>query len=222
MIKLNKNFLKLQDNYLFSEVNKKMRQYKEKNGFLANQFASQDNFLAHYETTGKEIVEQLPEKVSAFVSGVGTGGTLMGIGKRLKEWDKNIKIVAHPKVQNMLINTSIKDLIWNRPISEVLEITKLLITDYSSICYNAFYQGAAVIFYQPDLEVYEKANGPLIPADDEYIGKRAFNKKELTSILNQKIKNGEILLEDLRDKQYEDIYKTINEFHDRKKYRKKI
>lgn len=135
---------------------------------------------------------------------------------------ENIKIVAHPKVQNMLINTSIKDLIWNRPISEVLEITKLLITDYSSICYNAFYQGAAVIFYQPDLEVYEKANGPLIPADDEYIGKRAFNKKELTSILNQTIKNGEILLEDLRDKQYEDIYKTINEFHDRKKYRKNI
>ena len=67
---------------------------EQKHGFLANQFANKDNTLAHYETTGKEIVEQLPEKVSAFVSGVGTGGTLMGIGKRLKEWDKNIKIVA--------------------------------------------------------------------------------------------------------------------------------
>ena len=67
---------------------------EQKQGFLANQFANKDNTLAHYETTGKEIVEQLPEKVSAFVSGVGTGGTLMGIGKRLKEWDKNIKIVA--------------------------------------------------------------------------------------------------------------------------------
>ena len=67
---------------------------EQKQGFLANQFANKDNTLAHYETTGKEIVEQLPGKVSAFVSGVGTGGTLMGIGKRLKEWDKNIKIVA--------------------------------------------------------------------------------------------------------------------------------
>ena len=67
---------------------------EQKQGFLANQFANKDNTLAHYETSGKEIVEQLPEKVSAFVSGVGTGGTLMGIGKRLKEWDKNIKIVA--------------------------------------------------------------------------------------------------------------------------------
>ena len=45
----------------------------ETNGFLANQFANTDNLLAHYETTGTEIVNQLPEKVSAFISGVGTG-----------------------------------------------------------------------------------------------------------------------------------------------------
>ena len=67
---------------------------KEINGFLANQFANENNFLAHYETTGKEIIEQLPENVSAFVSGVGTGGTLMGIGKRLKEEFENLKIIA--------------------------------------------------------------------------------------------------------------------------------
>ena len=46
---------------------------KEKNGFLANQFANTDNLLAHYETTGNEIINQLPEKVEAFISGVGTG-----------------------------------------------------------------------------------------------------------------------------------------------------
>ena len=67
---------------------------KEKNGFWANQFANEDNLLAHYETTGNEIVNQLPEKVCAFISGVGTGGTLMGIGKRLQKWSKDIKIVA--------------------------------------------------------------------------------------------------------------------------------
>ena len=67
---------------------------KEINGFLANQFANENNFLAHYETTGKEIIEQLPENVSAFVSGVGTGGTLMGIGKRLKEEFEKFRIVA--------------------------------------------------------------------------------------------------------------------------------
>lgn len=67
---------------------------KENNGFLANQFANTDNLLAHYETTGEEIVKQLPEKVSAFISGVGTGGTLIGVGKKLKKYDKDIKIIA--------------------------------------------------------------------------------------------------------------------------------
>lgn len=68
---------------------------KELNGFLANQFENEDNLLAHYETTGKEILEQLEgKKIGGFVSGVGTGGTLMGIGKRLKETDKQIKIYA--------------------------------------------------------------------------------------------------------------------------------
>lgn len=68
---------------------------KEKNGFLANQFETEDNILAHYETTGKEILEKLEEKeIGGFISGVGTGGTLIGIGKRLKEKDSKIKIVA--------------------------------------------------------------------------------------------------------------------------------
>ena len=67
---------------------------KEKNAFLANQFASEDNFLAHYETTAEEIIKQVPEKIYGFVSGVGTGGTLMGTGKRLKEEFEDLKIVA--------------------------------------------------------------------------------------------------------------------------------
>lgn len=66
----------------------------ETKGFLANQFASHDNFLAHYETTGKEIISQLKENVYAFISGVGTGGTLMGTGKRLKKKFKDLKVVA--------------------------------------------------------------------------------------------------------------------------------
>ena len=68
---------------------------KKVNGFLANQFENEDNILAHYETTGKEILEQLEGKeIGGFISGVGTGGTLIGIGKRLKEKDSKIKIVA--------------------------------------------------------------------------------------------------------------------------------
>lgn len=67
---------------------------EKENAFLANQFANEDNFLAHFETTGEEIVNNLPEKVYGFVSGVGTGGTLMGTGKRLKKEFEELKIVA--------------------------------------------------------------------------------------------------------------------------------
>ena len=67
---------------------------QEINGFLTKQFENKDNVLAHYETTGKEIIEQLPSKIGGFISGVGTGGTLIGIGKRLKEKFNDIQIGA--------------------------------------------------------------------------------------------------------------------------------
>lgn len=67
---------------------------KEKNGFVANQFANKNNYLAHYETTAEEILKQIHEEIGGFVSGVGTGGTLMGTGKRLKEKYNNLKITA--------------------------------------------------------------------------------------------------------------------------------
>ena len=74
------------------EEAKKMAE--ETDTFLANQFSSEDNLLAHYETTAEEIIKQVPEKIYGFVSGVGTGGTLMGTGKRLKEEFQDFKIVA--------------------------------------------------------------------------------------------------------------------------------
>lgn len=67
---------------------------QEINGFLTKQFENRDNVIAHYETTGKEIIEQLPTKIGGFISGVGTGGTLIGIGKKLKENFCDIKICA--------------------------------------------------------------------------------------------------------------------------------
>ncbi len=62
--------------------------------FMPNQFDNQANVLAHYETTGKEIIEQTGGKVTHFVAGMGTTGTLMGVGKRLKEFNKDIKIIG--------------------------------------------------------------------------------------------------------------------------------
>ena len=61
--------------------------------FMPNQFDNPNNPLAHYNGTGAEIIKQLPE-VTHFVAGMGTGGTLMGTSKRLKEYNKDIKIVG--------------------------------------------------------------------------------------------------------------------------------
>lgn len=75
-------------------VNEAKKMAEETKGFLANQFENQDNFLAHYETTGEEILKQMPEKIDGFVSGVGTGGTLMGTGERLKKEFPDMLITA--------------------------------------------------------------------------------------------------------------------------------
>ena len=93
----------------FIKCEKKKKTLANKlNGFLANQFENEDNILAHYETTGKEILEQLKgKKIGGFVSGVGTGGTLIGIGKRLKEIDDKIKIYALEPEKMPILSDSI-------------------------------------------------------------------------------------------------------------------
>ena len=127
-----------------------------------------------------------------------------------------IIIAAHPKAYDLMKNTDLKDSLWDKPYSEMLEKAKLVITDYSSICYNSFYQGAGVIFFQPDLEKFETDNGKLIPNDDEYIGKRVYNIKQLEDSIKKCIKNGKIDLNVLRTEKYKENYKSINEFSDGK------
>lgn len=131
--------------------------------------------------------------------------------------DKNkICIIPHPKVFDLLMNTDMKDNVWQGPISEILKLSKLLITDYSSVAYNTFYQGGGVVFYQPDLRLYERRNGKLVPNDDEYIGRRAFNIDQLENIIKETIDDGKIDLNKVRTKEFEEIHESINEFSDGK------
>lgn len=62
------------------------------NSWYVNQYDNPSNALAHYEQTGPEIWEQTEGKITHFIAGVGTGGTISGIGKYLKEKNPNIKI----------------------------------------------------------------------------------------------------------------------------------
>ena len=65
-----------------------------KNLFYADQYNNPANWQAHYETTGPEIWEQTDGNVTHFIAGLGTSGTLMGTGRRLKEFNPAVRVVA--------------------------------------------------------------------------------------------------------------------------------
>ena len=71
--------------------------------FMPDQFGNINNVKAHYETTAVEILEDTKGDIDAFVAGVGTGGTITGVGKKLKEANSNILIIAvEPKKSPLL------------------------------------------------------------------------------------------------------------------------
>ena len=73
------------------------REYMSENSgkcFMPNQFDNTNNVLAHYETTGPEVLAQTDGEVDVFVAGMGTTGTLMGTGRYLKEKKPDVKIVG--------------------------------------------------------------------------------------------------------------------------------
>lgn len=75
-----------------------LREYPERY-VLLNQYANSANLQAHYETTGPEIFRQAEGEIDAFVAGMGTSGTIMGIGKYLREHIPGVRVlgVEHPR-----------------------------------------------------------------------------------------------------------------------------
>ncbi|KLO20959.1 cysteine synthase [Marinitoga sp. 1197] len=83
------------DKGMKGSIEKALEIVKERDAFMPNQFENPANVLAHELTTGPEILKQMDYNLDIFVAGVGTGGTITGVGKVLKKFFKDkIKIVA--------------------------------------------------------------------------------------------------------------------------------
>lgn len=98
--------------------------------FMPNQFANRANVAAHYETTAEEIWEDTKGRITHFVAGIGTGGTLMGVSGRLRELKPSICVTAVQPTPNTGIQ-GLKNLqtqyvppIWRRKlVDEVFEVS---------------------------------------------------------------------------------------------------
>ncbi len=75
------------------EVDRRYKANPEKY-FFKSQYDNENNWRAHYDTTSVEILQQTDTKVTHFVDGIGTGGTITGVGRRLKDYNPNIEICS--------------------------------------------------------------------------------------------------------------------------------
>ena len=122
---------------------------KEINGYRPNQFTNYLNVLCHYNTTGVEIINDIKEEIGGFITGIGSGGTLMGISKRLKEYYPNIiigvvepnklplltnkKIIGKHKIEGIgddfipdIVDTTIIDKVFNIDDEDAINMSKIL------------------------------------------------------------------------------------------------
>ena len=90
--------------------------------FLPFQYGNPANPLAHYETTAPEIIADVPD-IAAFVGGLGTGGTVTGVGKRLKRWNPDVRVyAAEPEYGDLVYGLRNLD---EGYVPEVLDLTVL-------------------------------------------------------------------------------------------------
>jgi cysteine synthase B len=107
--------------------------------FFADQYNNPDNWRAHYFTTGVEIWEETNGRVTHFVAGLGTGGTMTGVGRRLREYNPDIRLIAvqpdssfHGLEGLKYMPTAIKPGIYDETLPD--EIVEIRTEDAYSMC----------------------------------------------------------------------------------------
>jgi cysteine synthase len=166
---------------------------KDPKYFMPSQFVNKYNILAHYETTGEEIWKDTDGRVTTFVAGIGTTGTLMGVSKCLKEHNPDIKIVGiepypETKIQGLknLTHQYVPDIFDESRLDErmfvkdedAFETTRLLTIKEGIFCgisSGAIMSGA--------LKVIEKMDKGVVVAifpdgGEKYISTPLFNPKK--------------------------------------------
>lgn len=139
----------------------------------------------------------------------------------LEDNDLQVNFYLHPKFQNHMgtfqsSNNRIHLLSFGDvPVNEMLMRCRMLITDYSSVAWDVFYQDKPVLFYQFDLDTYEQAEGSYIDMRKELFGDRTEDENELLDLFEKNIKNG-FKVEPKYEEMRHEYFKEIDQNHSKR------
>jgi CDP-glycerol glycerophosphotransferase (TagB/SpsB family) len=109
----------------------------------------------------------------------------------LEEYDLQLNFYIHPKFREYLANFNISAQrvrlipFGSEPLNQLIMECSMLVTDYSSVCWDVYYQGKPVIFYQFDVDKYNETQGAYIDLETELFGDRAVDNEELFALLEE-------------------------------------
>lgn len=133
----------------------------------------------------------------------------------LEQHDLQLNFYIHPKFREYLGNFNISAervrLIpfGSEPLNRLIMECSMLITDYSSVCWDVYYQGKPVIFYQFDVDKYNETQGAYIDLETELFGDRAVNNEELFALLEEEARM-DFALKEKYAKMRRSMYKYID------------
>lgn len=113
----------------------------------------------------------------------------------LEETETTLTFYIHPKLREFMKNFHTQSSrirlipFGEAALNELIMKCSMLVTDYSSVCWDVYYLGKPVLFYQFDLELYEETNGSYIDMEKELFGDRCIEENQLTALIKEYVRN---------------------------------